>query len=479
MEIPLSQVLDYKHKADKIARFVIDRTFAKFYPTPHLPPLKFLDRHQREGISWILSRSRSYLAHAPGAGKTCQAIVASHLVLQRGQVLFVVPPDLTLNWQRETVRFSSLMGITSTVSIVPLTIDRDLVDWEADFIICPDSLLTRHWVYTNLLRREFKLIAVDEASRFKEPTSNRARAFFGGKINETEYPGLFQDCRHTVFLDGSPLTNRPMELWGPCYALNPSAIGFMESTEFGRFYCGARINHRGVWEFKGSSHEAELKERIQKNFMHVVRENELDHPERLRSILLINKDVRTPEMKEWERKNLKGLLKKGINEKTSQNEIAHQRRQIGLHKCQWVANYIRDRLKHKSESILLFAWHREVCENLAIYLQEFKPAVIYGGVSNVEREKIFRDFQAGRRKIIIGNIQAMGRGHNLQKADRVVFAEYSWSSELNKQCEKRSSRRGSKKSFVRCEYLVIPNSMDEVVLISVFRKEKMVKAIIG
>ncbi len=105
--------------------------------------------------------------------------------------------------------------------------------------------------------------------------------------------------------------------------------------------------------------------------------------------------------------------------------------------------------------------------------------MVIGGTSATEREKIFANFQAGTRKLIIGNIQAMGRGHNLQRADRVIFGEFSWTDELNKQCEKRASRRGSEKDFVRCEYIVCPGSIDEKVLSSVFTKEKRVKRVIG
>lgn len=477
--IDLAGAFKFRRYGDQTAKRVINRSFAKFYNTPQLPPLKFLDPHQREGIKWILSRSRSYLAHAPGAGKTCQAIVASLLSSTSGSVLFIVPPTLTLNWQREVVQFSSLMGIYSTVSIVPLSAEELSMNWEADFIICPDSMITKRWVYKNLLHLKKKFIAVDEASRLKECTTQRSKAFYGGKIDEINYPGLFQDCSHCVFLDGSPMPNRPMELWAPCYALNPWAIGFMDYSEYGRRYCGPRINERGHWEFKHSSNENELKARLQKNFMHVVREDELEHPERLRSMLFINEEVRTPSMKEWERKNLKAILSHPLKEGAERADLAHQRKEIGLRKTHWVANYVKDRLENKNESILLFAWHREVCEALSLYLEQYKPDIIYGGVTNDKREKAFRAFQSGARRLLIGNIQALGRGHNLQRADRVIFAEYSWTDELNKQCEKRSSRRGNNKSHIRCEYIVAPDSMDEIILNSVFTKAARVKKIVG
>lgn len=476
---PLSfkDAVDLRTHADAVAEKVFKRAFTKFYRVPTLPTLDFLDAHQKEGIKWILTRSRSYLAHAPGAGKTCQSIIASCFVQAKGPTLFIVPPTLTINWQREVFKFTKLLRYWPSVSVVPLSTGKNKMDWGADFIICPDSMLTKDWVYTALSKLKPKFIAVDEASRFKEPLSQRSKAFYGGKHKNTSYPGLFQDTRHVVFLDGSPMPNRPMELWAPVFSLNPRAIDCLGMYEYGFRFCGARQNHFGEWEFKGSTNEAELKQKLQRDFMHVVGEDQLKHPERLRSIVFMNQDVRSAEMKSWEKKHLSTINIK--DEVSSQGEAAHHRKQIGLKKVKWVSQYVRDRLNDKGESVLLFAWHREVCEALKENLKEFKPVIVYGGISNDTREKAFRAFQDGSVKIIIGNIQALGRGHNLQKADRVIFAEYSWTSELNRQCEKRASRRGNNKSYVRCEYIVVPDSMDEIVLQSVFKKEKMVKQIVG
>lgn len=276
------------------------------------------------------------------------------------------------------------------------------------------------------------------------------------------------------------MPNRPMELWAPTYALHPEAIDCMEQRDFGFRYCGAKLNDYGRWEFNHSSNESELREKLQADFMHVISEESLKHPERRRSILFMNQDVRSAEHKSWERRHLQTLSLSDVSEDMSQGDIAHYRRELGVRKIPWIANYVADRLKNKNESILLFAWHREVCIGLAERLAEYTPGLVIGGTKNEVREKAFMDFQSGKIKLIIGNIGAMGRGHNLQKADRVVFGEYSWTDELNKQCEKRASRRGrAETDVVRCEYIVSPGSMDEPVLNANFTKEKRVKRIIG
>ncbi len=462
---------EFRDRADGIAESVFKRAFQEHYPSPSLPSLPF-DPHQVDGLSWLLSRKRSYLAHAPGAGKTPQAVIGACLAKGPGGSLFIVPPSLATQWVAEIWKFTGWLGIFPAIGRITPAKDRDTIAWKADFMVCPDSMLSTPWVLEQLKRRKWKLIAVDEASRFKEPMTKRGRAFYGG---------LFQDARHTVFMDGSPLLNRPMELWAPTYALDPEAIDCMSQHDFGFRYCGATINERGNWEYKHSANEAELKERLQKDFMHVVTEDKLGHAERRRSIVFTDQNVLTAKDLAWERKHLRGIDPDEIDEEDSQGDLARHRKEIGLKKVPWILKRMRELLKNnEDEAHLLFGWHREVVQALHAGLDEFGFALVQGGIPMVERGKIFADFQSGKLRGIVGNIAAMGRGGNLQRADRVGFAEYSWTDEENVQCEKRASRRGREVSLpVRCDYYVAPGSFDERIMSANFTKRVRVKRIIG
>lgn len=476
----------FRPVADNRAERILERAFVKFYERPNSPLPSFLDPHQIEGVEWVLTRSRSYLAHAPGAGKTAQAIVAAVMAQESGQALFIVPPTLTANWAREIVTWTEWAGLWPSVTIVPETANQDNVDWDADFIICPDSMLMKPWVLKALLSRRFKLTAVDEASRFKEATAHRTIALYGGtyKIKvgkdkkQINSPGLVGNCDHFVLLDGSPMPNRPMELWAPVYATAPETIDFMSQNDFGLRYCGARQDRFGRWEFKGAANQEELRERLQKTFMHVVTEEQLSHPERRRKMVFMTEDPRSVEQKTWEHKHLKKINFKDVSDEMSEGDLARFRQELGLNKVPWIARYVNERIQ-TGEFVLLFAWHREVCLRLRKALKQHRPGVVFGGTLPSEREFYFNEFQKGSRPLLILNIGAGGRGHNLQRADRVVFGEFSWTDETNIQCEKRASRKGNNKAFTPCDYIVAPNSLDEPVLHSVFTKAKNVKRIIG
>lgn len=467
----------FRKFADERVERIFKKLFQEFYEVPSWRseiPYEKLDKHQRDGVRWVLSRKRSYLAHAPGAGKTCTTIIASLYSEGKGQILFIVPPSLVKNWEREILKFSEWTSFFPTIGVVKTSEKKLEVGWRADILIVPDSMITKDWVYEELLKIKFKFIAVDEASRFKDPLAERSLAFYGGATKEKQYRGLYKEARHVVFLDGSPMPNRPIELWAPTFALSPESIDLMSYDEFGLRYCGAKPNALGQWEYLYSSNELELKEKLQKDFMHVVSEHELSHPERLRRIIPTNKDLRTEEQRRWE----EGLKVTSFSESISKGEIARFRRELGLSKVPFVVKFVKERLE-KNEAILLFAWHREVAMTLCEKLIKYKPLVVIGGVSHSDRDKHFEAFQSGRTSLLIVNIQAGGRGNNLQRADRIIFAEPSWSDELNRQCEKRASRRDSKKFFVPCDYIVSPGSIDELVLRSIQSKERRVKKVIG
>lgn len=469
--------------ADKTAERVFKRAFVEFFEAPKKPLPAFLDSHQREGVTWVLTRSRSYLAHAPGAGKTCEAITAALLCEGEGQVLFVVPPTLTVNWAREIIKWTEWANRFPTIAVIPESERYLETGWGAEFIICPDSMIAKPWVIDGLTELNYRLVAVDEASRFKEPTAARTIAFFGGTIKTKKgrkiiSTGIPPRARHTVLLDGSPMPNRPMELWAPVYAMAPETIDFMSQQDFGFQFCGARMNDYFKWEFKGASAQELLHQRLTEKFMHVVNEDKLNHPERKRSMIVMNEDARSLEHKTWEQKHLSKMNMADLSDEDSQGELARFRRELGLAKVPWIAKYVSERVA-AGESVLLFAWHREVCLRLRKAFGSMRPGIVMGGTQPKEREYHFDRFMRGECPVIIGNIGAMGRGHNLQRATRVVFGEFSWTDELNKQCEKRASRKGNEQAVTPCDYIVSPNSMDEVILTSVFTKARNVKRVIG
>lgn len=434
-----------------------------------------LDPHQRNGIYHLLTRRRSYLAHAPGAGKTLQAI-AGHWIRQaltpeKQTSIVICPPALLANWRREILKWSpqikSILGFSpGSLTISPVAMNSNsgqvYFDARADFILCPDSLI--HQAAARLAQVRSNITAVDEASRFKNNSARRSQALYTR--------GLIQSARHFVMLDGSPITLGAVDLWAPMFFLDPESIDFMTLQEYCEYFTVAEETRFGV-KFSGSKNLPEIKKKFFKRLGHGVREQDLYHPVRLREIVQVGEP--SFDIEEFGERGLAELGQMPTLDETGNDSLAEYRRMVGSEKVQPALGYIQAQIR-AGRKVLVFAYHREVCERLASALG---TVPLYGGTNASVREYELEQFKRGRTKSVVGGIGPMGRGHNIQEADLAVFVEFSWSDEENKQAEKRISRKGNDALVTPCVYLALKDSVDERILTAVLRKQGDFDAVFG
>lgn len=472
------------HKAEKVLQKLM--LVATPFPSGGVvcSPYETLLPFQKDlGVPFLLSQNHTYLAHQPGLGKSAQSIAASSS--KPGKTLIVCPSSLRINWAREITRW--YVKDFPDIAIVPQTPRAHKMFWDADFVICSDAMLLREWVRVELLKRSFRHIFVDEAHRFKEFGAARSVALFGGRssssrgnvITEWSSPGLVYKAEHVGLLSGTPMLGKPIELWSVLYALAPEVIDFMPRLDFGFKYCAPRKDDRGNWVFDGASNENELHSNLTNKFMQRIRKRDVlkDLPEKIRELILIDVDSRTKDVKAFDRQVI-ARLKTETATPESLGEYAELRHATGLSKVAWAVNFVKEYLESdETESVILFAYHRDVVHALRKGLEKFKPMVVMGGVAEAERTFIQDQFQARKRRLIIGNISAMSLGITLTAATRVVFAEYSPSPADNEQAEDRGNRIGSLWG-IYCQYLVLPGTTDEIFLRILMRKMRNTEKII-
>lgn len=436
------------------------------FPTPK--GLELLDFQATRGVPYILGRNRSYLAHSPGLGKSAQAIAA--VSTKPGRTMITCPSFLKINWAREITKW-----FHRDFPHIQILCDQD-ANIVGDFVVVSDAMLEKPWVQAKLLKEKFKFKFIDEEHRFKTPWSNRSIALYGGKNKKIESKGLVYDADHVCGLSGTPMLNRPIELWTTLYARAPEVIDFMSYQEFGFRYCGATQNEYG-WEFLGSSREEELKTRLGRFMQRIKKEDVLpDLPSKVREVLAIDVDPRRRDVIRFDQELLKRFKKEG-KKVLELGEYAELRHANGLAKVPWASKFVADILSNDdTEQVILFAHHRDVVSLLAKNLLKLKPEIINGGVREDERTRIEDAFQTGSCKLVIGNIDAMNLGLTLTKATRVIFVEYSWTPALNEQAEDRANRIGSMWS-VYCQYIVLPGSIDEDILTSNIIKQQRIERI--
>jgi SWI/SNF-related matrix-associated actin-dependent regulator 1 of chromatin subfamily A len=464
----ISEAVRFREYADSKALNIFNKLMLKKMPLPlHgllIPNDVELYPFQKDlGVPFILKHNRSYIAHEPGLGKSAQFITAVNSRDTTADI--IVPSFLKITWARQITKFS--YRDFPEIEIVKDSDHKEKTNWGAQYLICSDAMLLRDWVRKGLTERNARMKGIDEGHRFKNHESSRTVALYGGTTKDFKSKGLVHNADHVCVMSGTPMLKRPIELWTTLFSLAPELIDFMSMKDFGFKYCGPWQDDRGHWHFSGASNVKELASKLPKFMQRLKKKDVLkDLPEKVREVIYIDQDTRARDVIEFDR----GLVKKfkGTNKKMpdSLGEYAMLRHLTGRAKIKWSAQFVSQYLFNDlSESIILYAWHRDVVEELARILSPFKPEIIMGKVSDSERTRIEDEFQGGKKRLIIGNISAMNLGLTLTKATRVIFCEYDWVFENNKQAEDRANRIGSDWS-VFCQYLVLANSFDELMLVS-------------
>jgi SNF2 family DNA or RNA helicase len=111
-------------------------------------------------------------------------------------------------------------------------------------------------------------------------------------------------------------------------------------------------------------------------------------------------------------------------------------------------------------------------------LKAHKPVAVVGDTPSKQRDKNIADFQAGKTKVIVGNISAMSEGVDLSAADTIVFVEATWHTSALEQASSRVENINKNGIQPMIYLLTIRASLDHNVLAKVLAKKKIVDQII-
>lgn len=189
--------------------------FSKPAPPPALgPQWELLRPYQRDGVEWLntlyVNGMAGILADEMGLGKTVQTL--AFLSGVRGPKLVVCPASLTVNWQREAMRFTpelrpGILGEADPREVGALVREDRL-------FITSYAMLRRD--LDALRAQRFGAIVLDEAQQIKNPESQTAQAAHR----------LQADAR--VALTGTPIENGVRDIWSIMQFLMPRYLGSRE-----------------------------------------------------------------------------------------------------------------------------------------------------------------------------------------------------------------------------------------------------------
>jgi len=415
---------------------------------------KNLRPFQETGAQFLKSHYHALLADEPGLGKTLQAIAAAEM-LGLKRILVVCPASVRLNWYQEIRECLGSIKGWRVVSYNEMVLRR------------VSELSTFH------------ALILDESHFLKNIDSKRTQAIFKNKI------GVARHCQYKWALTGTPILNRPVELYPLLKTLNP-VFKNMSFSKYGQRYCGSYFDGRAM-NMRGASNLGELAGML-KGFM--LRRTKLEvMPELPKRIIsrvpleLKPSDLKLIEDAEREIGDRETYIS-SIRENYSQlGDLSHLLRLTGNAKIHTVVSYIKDLLE-TVKKVVMFAKHRDVIMQIGAQLNRHDIAVVYyrGGMSDSEKQDAVNLFRENPfYKVFIGNIQAAGIGINgLQdKCHEVVFAELSWVPGEMSQAIDRVHRIGQQAESVNVHVLHAPGTLESAVLAVNDGKTRVIDKLMG
>jgi SWI/SNF-related matrix-associated actin-dependent regulator 1 of chromatin subfamily A len=422
--------------------------------------------YQKAGVEFLTHAQHALLADPPGVGKTIQVIGFMNY-MHAWQALVLCPASLCFNWQRELNKWCTAKIRAEIYK--PKTFDPNN----------PPHVLIFSYAYASRMQDvkrvlqgfRYHYLVIDECHFLKEPKSKRTKYVLAKN-------GLVSKAHRVHALSGTPIVNRPIELFPIVKSLCPDAIDNMSYFEYGLTYCQGFKGEWG-WDFSGASNLKFLGARLRQRFMIRRPKTEIlkELPEKFPpNIVYLNDDPKTRALvKKMKVFDEHAVLKRGNS--PAFEELSTLRRELGEAKVEASAEYIKTQLQAGHEKIIVFAHHKAVVKHLAEALAEFHPVVLAGDTATNDRQVAIDRFQGDKSvRVFVGSITAAGVGITLTASSYVVFVECSWVPGENEQAIDRAHRIGQAEC-VMIDFLVHEGSLDERILKVLMDKSKVIKEV--
>lgn len=401
--------------------------------------------YQRDGVRWLAVRRNGLLADSMGLGKTIQVLVA---LPERAAAIVVAPAAVVANWLRETrkwrpdLRPSYITGRTSWRWPQP----GEIVLTTYGSLPAEDQELTLPPANVYLIADEAHMLKGTKGKRQEDGTwrggVQRVRRWFGIRNVIAQADGF------TWLLTGTPLINRPPELWRVLQAAGIAEEAFGSYPRFTELVGGHRGRHGMIYDGPMSD---DLPLALQKVSLRRDLETVLpDLPHKRRQ-------VDTVEIADAEAIRLCNLVESKLAEHGYSVDV--------LADMSKMAKDVREvifELLSKVRASLAAAKIPALLEVIETYEEEEIPAVVFsahlaplkalasrtgwalidGSVDPETRAQTVEAFQAGQLRGIACSYAAGGVGITLTRAHHVVCVDLPWTPALLQQAEDRCILEG-------------------------------------
>lgn len=434
----------------------------KIFPAGHV-----LYPFQYTGVRYAeISNGRCLIGDDMGIGKTIQALAYVALHPEHHPVLVVAPANVKFNWLKEAEKW---VGSTYTSAVIRK--GKDPMP-NTDIVIINYDIVNKQ--KDALLAKGFKTIICDESHYLKNYKAARTKATIE----------IAQECDSVLFLSGTAMSNRPIELWTTLMTLRPNEWAG-RWKDYTRRYCDAHHDGWG-WKVDGSSNEEELNAKLRDLMIRRLKKEVMaELPDKIRQTHYVE-----PTDSEWKKyvntQNAFMISLTGDNEGAKGSDVlvalTKLRHMCGLMKTRATVEYVNQYLMNNDRPIIVFTHHKDVLEQIheAMLNQDraLRVGLITGSVKSEQRQVVVEQFQGGHLDVLLATTPAAKEGLTLTAADTVVFVEREWSPSHEEQAEDRVNRIGQDAETVWAVYLTVSGSIDEKFNNVIEEKRQVIKGIL-
>lgn len=419
---------------------------------------------QRVGVNWLVPRRRALLADQMGLGKTPQSLMA----LPDNAAVVVVCPNTVKNvWMKEAkvwrpdLKVYTFSGRGSFVWPNP----GEIYIFNYDIVRNVDPFSPLLGKIPKGLR-----IIIDEAHAVKNVKAKQTQFVRGLRDVVLDRPPpllrkKWKNVHGAIWLTtGTPLMNRPSELWSVLEAADLGEQAFGNWRNFVHLYNGTTGDAGWVW----GTPLPEAPILLKRVCLMRKRADVLpDLPEK--SYEDIEIDLRDKELQQRLNELSEDLSDEGIDlrsitledlmkEEAFFHKIARLRAELATAKIPDMLEIVEN-YEDNQETLVVFSAHRAPIDVLK---DRDGWAVITGDTSQNDRQKIVEDFQSGKYKGLGLTIASGGVGITLTHAAHALFVDLMWTPAANLQAEDRLARIGQTRG-VLIKRLVCSHSVEKLV----------------
>jgi SNF2 family DNA or RNA helicase len=403
--------------------------------------------HQKVTAAFLAERPKAFCFNEQGTGKTASVIWAADYLMNAGlvrRVLVVCPLSIMKSaWQNDLFKFA--MHRTCDIAYGDRKKRAKVVNGGAEFVIINfDGLAI---VKDEVLNGGFDLIVIDEASAYKNPSTERWKVM----------RDLNKKIRGLWMLTGTPAAQSPVDAFGLAKLVNPKGI----APFFGQFRDQVMLKI-GMYRWVPKAEAQTIVHNVLQPAIRFEKDQCLDLPE----VTHVERDapLTSQQLKYYK------MLKDNMIMQAAGEEVTSANAATSLNKLLQISGgavytdtkdivefdvsnrlqVILEVVEESSHKVLIFVPFTHTIELLRDYLTKNKIVcdVINGAVPVGRRSTIVDDFQnTDRVKVLIIQPQAASHGLTLTAANTVIWYAPVMSVETYLQANARINRPGQKNAM--------------------------------